>query len=206
MQDLSDIRLDDLPEQAKQGFQAVLKEMSHNLDNKAKGAVHHINVLAEYQRQGLDIIKIELRETVTIAGQALRDRQYDVIVDINGVLTKIEAKSWVKDGIEANTKRYLLGDGVKNAKGIKVYNDKGAQLLMDLMSYSQQKFKGHKWIFHKDMIGSEEIFKSEIFKNLRENSELRQRLMGHLNMNKRQLKTWVDALESNFDSFIEVVI
>lgn len=205
MQDLSDIRLDDLPAQAKQGFQTVLKEMSHNLDNKAKGAVHHINVLAEYQRQGLDIIKIELRETVTIAGQALRDRQYDVIVDINGVLTKIEAKSWVKDGIEANTKHHLLGEGVKNASGIKVYNDKGAQLLMDLMSYSQKSFTGHKWIFHKDMIGSEEIFKSVVFKNLRENSELRDRLLIHLKKDDDQLDDWIDALETKIPDFFEVI-
>ncbi len=205
MTDLSDIKMDDLPSQAKEGLQTIIKEMSHTNPNKAKGAVHHISLVADYQRKNIDILKIELRETVTIGGKALRDRRYDVIVDIGGVLTKIEAKSWISSGISANTKSYLLGKAVKNADGVTEYTDKGAQLLMDLMSYSQNGFKGHKWVFHKDMVGKEAVFRSEIFKNLRDNSELRSRLMGHLNKSKKELKVWIKDLEDNFNDFYEVI-
>ena len=36
-----------------------------------------------------------MRETVKIGDNELRDRIYDAWVEIDGVLTKVEAKSWI---------------------------------------------------------------------------------------------------------------
>ena len=105
----------------------------------------------------------------------------------------------------ANVRTYLLGKG-------KVIGDKkeclgeGAQLLMDLMSYAQQGFTGHKWVFHKDMAESKDLFKTEVFKNLSDNREIRDRLMGYLKKNNEdELDDWIEELKDNFSGFYEVL-
>ncbi len=145
-----------------------------------------------------------MRETVKSGDNELRDRIYDAWAEIDGVLTKVEAKSWIASGMPANVRTYLLGKG-KVVGDKKEYLGEGAQLLMDLMSYAQQGFTGHKWVFHKDMAESKDLFKTEVFKNLSDNPEIRDRLMGYLKKDEEQFKLWIKELKLNFSGFYEVL-
>jgi hypothetical protein len=179
----------------REGYEKVVKELSATL-NKAKGAAHHIRAIRHY---GANVTKVSLKREaveVNIGGikKFLGNREYDLEAIIDGIPTKIEAKSWLPEYVKSNVGRYLRGD-----------KDTNAQLLTDLIAYKQNGNKGFKWVFDEGMAGQTKIFKKAILDTLRkEGGSVHDKLVGHLGKNVN-VKVWVNELEGNLDDFFSVL-
>ena len=81
------------------------------------------------------------------------------------------------------------------------------------VAWSQNNFKGLKWIFDEGMLDNEQVFKETIKRVLKTDGATRQKLLEHLRLNSlKSLYDWLEGVEGvseglfdKLDDFFEVL-
>ena len=191
------------------GLVKLLNHLSIIYDNSnyPKGAAHHVRVLAETMDQ---VVGVELKRMAVKLknGVPLGNREYDILANIGDVLTRMELKSWLPQYVEQNTRSYLT-TGTKIIVGGVEKTKEPKQLLIDLVAFAENDYKGYLWIFDKGMAGSEQLFKDTVEDVLLHHEKTKEKIYGWLGgmetfPDDDAYIEWVDRIVKRLDSFIIV--
>jgi hypothetical protein len=139
-----------------------------------------------------------------------------MIIEVDGKDVRIECKSWNFDNVLSHTKRYL---GVKGgiakqtdeiAEEIADFEQEGAQLFADLLSFAQKGNAGHRWAFDDAMADGGKLFKDTIADALENYAPLKKEIMDILSKSEKKMTDvefddWVDKLVEKLDDFVEII-
>lgn len=130
---------------------------------------------------------------------------YDYVEGVTPNRIFVETKAWLPQNVRGNVKNYLVGRNV-NKTGDMAGNE-GAQLMTDLLSWRNKGFSGHRWELDHDSV---DVFKDELIKQLKTNTEVRKHMQNVLEIADdkvfgRQIKEMIDELEDS-DDFVVAVL
>lgn len=154
-------------------------------------------------RRGHKVKSIELPETIYVSGAPIKQRRWDVVVEIAGKEVRVDAKSLLPENVKTGIKDLLT-----------VRGGKIGQLYADLLKFAENRYQGHKWFFDKGLRlardGADEgidVFKNAVREGL-DDLATRQAIMKHLDIDAEDLgdyKRWVSRLLTKLDDFVEIV-
>lgn len=123
----------------------------------------------------------------------MRSRRYDYIEKIGAQITNVECKAWLPKFVAKRVKESLKGT-----------SDKGAQLMVDLLDWQQNSFKGKRWEF--DSEEAVKIFKDTVEDVLENDEKVRKVMSGHLGIKVNQFdKNFTKDVIKKLDNFVKVV-
>jgi hypothetical protein len=132
----------------------------------------------------------------------LRTRFYDYVEGIAPNRVFVETKAWLPQNVRGNVKNYLVGKNV-NKTGDMADNE-GAQLMMDLLSWRDKGFSGHRWELDHDSV---DVFKDELIKQLKTNVEVRKHMQNVLEIaDKNEFKNTINEIVRKLQSSDEFVV
>lgn len=191
------------------GISKVIDSLSNPAGNFAKGGAFQLIAINAAQKAGKVISGIEesVQVSITVGGRAkaIRNRFYDYVEGVTPNRIFVETKAWLPQNVRGNVKNYLVGRNV-NKTGDMAGNE-GAQLMTDLLSWRDNGFTGHRWELDHDSV---DVFKDELIKQLKTNTEVRKHMQNVLEIADdkvfgRQIKEMIDELEDS-DDFVVAVL
>jgi len=169
----------------------VIADISSATPGIAKGSGFQIIAINKAIKDGKKIIGIEANRLITIGGRALRNRRYDYIEEVNGVVTNVECKSWIPSAVASRIRASLKGTDVH-----------GEQLMVDLLDFNRKELSGVRWEF--DSEEAAEIARAAMMHTLRNDKEIRKTMTEHIGGDIKY-KKFIDLLDDELTTFITVV-
>ncbi len=191
------------------GIGKVIDSLSNSAGNFAKGGAFQLIAINAAQKAGKVISGIEESVTVSITvggrAKAIRNRFYDYVEGVAPNRIFVETKAWLPQNVRGNVKNYLVGKNV-NKTGDMAGNE-GAQLMTDLLSWRDNGFSGHRWELDHDSV---DVFKDELIKQLKTNTEVRKHMQNVLEIaDKNEFKNTIAEIVKrikNSDEFVVAVL
>lgn len=187
------------------GIGKVIDSLSNSAGNFAKGGAFQLIAINAAQKAGKVISGIEESVTVSITvggrAKAIRNRFYDYVEGVTPNRIFVETKAWLPQNVRGNVKNYLVGKNV-NKTGDMAGNE-GAQLMTDLLSWRDNGFSGHRWELDHDSV---DVFKDELIKQLKTNTEVRKHMQNVLELDKDEFIEEIDEIISELKDSDEFVV
>ncbi|HEB54892.1 MAG TPA: hypothetical protein ENI98_01040 [Gammaproteobacteria bacterium] len=170
------------------GLKRVLTDLA-SIWQKRQGAVHHIFVMADAARRNIDIIGIEVAETIASQAGRIPQRIYDSVHRIGTRDIRIDAKSWSSEFAADNLVNSLRWKPVevKNKITGEITNgvEKPGQLFLDIVQlYNKKEVPnfGVHWVFDSRSAGKVDGYVAAVMKELRAGGETAKYMRDHLDL------------------------
>lgn len=175
------------------GITNVMEGISHTGSGIAKGSAFQLIAINKAQKSGKVIVGIEAWRHIIINGQKLRSRRYDYIEKLGAQITNVECKAWLPQFVAKRVKESLKGTA-----------EHGEQLMVDLLDWKKNNFKGTRWEF--DSEEAVRIFKDIVKDTLRKDADIREIMSGHLGIAEKAFnREFLNEMIANLDDFVQVV-
>lgn len=170
------------------GLRRVLMDLAGTWQ-KRQGAVHHIFVMADAARRNIEIVGIELAETIASSAGRLPQRVYDSVHRIGTRDVRIDAKSWSPEFAPQNLVSSLrwkptkVKDTVTGVVG--KGPDKPGQLFLDIVQLYNKRTDpsfGLHWVFDSRSVGKVDEYVAAVMKELRAGGKTAKDMRTHLDL------------------------